>query len=161
MLNSFGYKKHEMSLYKLLYLKGQICWCIVNWLFNSIPIMALKPYLKPLNVIWKARTVQSTSVNLLLIQQKTLLMFFFLPFELPSECDLNLGENLGICFEKSWVNSINIIYINNRVIQQLKKILLIVTRSENKTNIMSSDLWILAEFIYKTGLWKKCHFLFC
>lgn len=29
VLISFGYKKHEMSLYNLLYLKGWIFWCIL------------------------------------------------------------------------------------------------------------------------------------
>lgn len=50
VLISFGYKKHEMSLYNQLYLKGWICWCIlvVQQHFNN----AIKTIFKAIQCHW-------------------------------------------------------------------------------------------------------------
>lgn len=93
VLISFGYKKHEMSLYNLLYLKGQICWCIqvVQQHFDNAIKTIFKAIQSNLNGTKWVEHISQFVIN----PAKDITDVFLFSLELLNECNVRPEEKVA------------------------------------------------------------------
>lgn len=148
VLISFGYKKHEMSLCNLLYLKGRICWCIlvVQQHFNN----AIKTIFKAIQCHWNGTkwVVRISQFVINPAKRHYWCFSFFFPIELLKWCDFHKKcqqqDHIlnGVLQFNSWVLVPYKIFMwtmescNKEKKNEIN--LFIVTRRENK-----QILWVL------------------